>query len=67
MSSVLTREYSERTSESKTSLDVYKLNDGKRDSEAGNQSFFSEAFYLISVFGFGRNLGPVHMEVGDPW
>ena len=51
--SAVTREYAERTSESKTSLGAWKLNKRKRDSEA-YQIFVSESFIL--VFGFGRNL-----------
>ena len=47
MSSALTREYPERISESKTSLDEQNLNDRKRDSE-DYQSFVIEGFY----FGF---------------
>ena len=56
MSPVLTREYAERTSESKTSL-VYKnytVKNGKKDSE-DYQSNFSVSS-IISVFGFGRKL-----------
>ena len=56
MSPVLTREYAERTSESKTSL-VYKnysVKNGKKDSEDYQSNFSVRA--IISVFGFGRNL-----------
>ena len=51
MSSALTREYAERTLQSKTSLDAKKLNNRKKDSEA-YQRFLSEGFYL----GFLRKL-----------
>ena len=59
MSSALTREYSEtKTSESKTSLEVKKLNHRKRDSEV-YQNFVTERFSFgfrfwtkfIAVFG----------------
>ena len=49
MSSALTREYAERTAESKVSLHVKKLNNRKRDSEA-TKALSVRAF--ISVFGF---------------
>ena len=45
MMSAVTREYAERTSESKTSLGAWKLNKRKRDSEA-YQIFVSESFYI---------------------
>ena len=49
---LLTREYAERTSESKTSLDVLKLNIRKRDSGA-YQSFFSEVLSVLDEISFG--------------
>ena len=54
MSSALTREYAEGTSESKTSFDVQNLNNRKRDSET-YQSIVSEGFYFGSAV-LGRNL-----------
>ena len=51
MSSDLTRKYAERNSKCKISLDIWKLNNRKRDSET-YQIFVSEGFY----FDFGRNL-----------
>lgn len=53
MSSALTREYAERTAESKVSLHVENLNNRKRDSEA-TKALSVRAF--TSVFGFGENL-----------
>ena len=53
MSSALTREYAERTAESKVSLHVKKLNNRKRDSEA-TKALSVRVF--TSVFGFGENL-----------
>ena len=54
MSSALTREYAERTSESKPSLDVEKLNNRKRDSEATKglsvRAFISFAFRFWTKF-----------------
>ena len=52
MSSVLTRENAERNSESKTGLELLKLKNRKRDSEATKAL---SAIGFISVFGFGRN------------
>ena len=46
MSSALTREYAERTSESKPSLDVENLNNRKRDSEA-NKALSVRAFISV--------------------
>ena len=49
MMSALTREDVERTSESKTSLAAWKLNNRKRDSEA-YQIFVTESFYISFRF-----------------
>ena len=57
MSSALTWKYAERTSESKTTLGIWKSHNRKRDSEA-YESFVSVGFY----FGF---LGTIYFFV-DP-